>query len=125
MTTKQLPGTDIIATLNAKDADGNELNLENLSGFVLYAYVKPNRIISQFAYPATNNYSEIDDSSDLANGEIKIKIPGAKTKELSDNKIHLVMYARTNDSEPAIFGTIDGASYELVHITSSPNPTLP
>lgn len=125
MTTKQLPGTDILATLNVKDADGNELNLEELAGFSIYAYIKPNRIISQFAYPAATNYAEIEDDSNLSSGEIKIKIPGEKTKELSDNKIHLVMYARTDNTVPIIFGTTDGVSYELVYITSSPNPALP
>lgn len=125
MITKQLPGTDIIATLNAKSADGGVIDLTSLSGFAIYIYIKPNRIIAQFAYPPATNYAEIDNASNLASGEIKIKIPGEKTKELSDNKIHLVMYARTNDTVPIIFGTADGTSYELVHITSSPNPALP
>lgn len=125
MITKQLPGTDIIATLAAKDADGAAIDLTALQGFVLYAYVKPNRIIAQFAEPSAINYSEIDSESDLASGIIKIKIPGDKTKELSDQKIHLVMYARTDGPEPVVFGTAEGTAYELVHITSSPNPAMP
>lgn len=123
--TKQLPGTDITATLNAKDAEGNPLDLTNLSSFVIYAFVKPNRIIAQFAYPAAANYNEIHPDSDLTSGEIRICIPGSKTKELSDQKIHLVMYARTDDAEPVTFGTAEGTAYELVHITASPNPVMP
>jgi hypothetical protein len=127
MITRQLPGTDITASITVNDSEGNPIDLTNLSGYYLIAFIKPNRIIARFAFPPTSGYLDVESAHDInpTAGQIKIHIPAEKTKDINNQVIHLVFYAKTNDDPSITFGTAEGIAYELVHITNSPHLPAP
>lgn len=98
---------------------GDPLDLADYTNVFLYAFVKPNRMIAQFAKETTTDHLTMTPTSEP--GEVTITIPASRTKGLRDTMIHLVPKAVVDDSgTPFEIGPDEGKSFEMVYITLNP-----
>lgn len=127
MAINRLPGTRINAKLTLNKPDGSPYDLTTASNYLIYAYVRPGRIIAQFSREAIDGYTLADETGlDPSSGETRIIIEGSKTKDLKDTTILLVPYIQFDDAgTDFMIGADDGKSTELATITTAPQPEPP
>lgn len=126
MSAKRLPGSTLIAEITFLQSDGTTpYNLSQNDNYLVYCFVKPNRVIAQFSRENITGYDTLE-IVNAATGIARIKIPGSKTKGLNEQQIYAVAFGQADDSgTPLPFGTKDGTMYELCYITQAPVTPIP